>query len=344
MTRPLRLDIEGGWYHVINRGLERRQIFPGERANLHFLDLLSVLPARFGLKVHTYVLMGNHYHLQVETPKANLSQAIQWLNVSYSTWFNRLHRRVGPLFQGRFKAVLHDHDGSALTINRYIHLNPVRVAVLGGHEGRAGPTQPELDREIIKARVAALNYRWSSYNVYVGEEKNPGWLTTDSICGFFDQRTARSLRAAYRRQLEQMAASGDWETDWKDKISASLLLGPDAFVRQMLKRLSGNRHEQLGLRQSERLGLDWKTICRAVSEVWREDWETLTSKRGNGALPAAWYLGRNFAGMRLAELGSAGGDAAYSAVSMAISRFEKRLESDRDLQRRIKAVRAILEL
>jgi REP-associated tyrosine transposase len=344
MARPLRLDIEGGWYHVINRGLEKREIFPGERTNSHFLDLLSVLPGRFSLKVHSYVLMGNHYHLQVETPKANLSQAIQWLNVSYSTWFNRLHRRVGPLFQGRFKAVLHDQDGSALTINRYIHLNPVRLAALGGHEGRAGPTQPELDREIIKARVAALNYRWSSYNVYVGKEKNPGWLTTDSIYGFFHQRTARSLRAAYRRQLEQMAASGDWETDWKDKISASLLLGPDAFVRQMLKRLSGNRHEQLGLRQSERLGPDWKTICRAVSEVWREDWETLTGKRGNGALPAAWYLARNFAGMRLAELGSAAGDAAYSAVSMAISRFEKRLENDRDLQRRIKAVRAILEL
>jgi len=66
--------------------------------------------------------------------------------------------------------------------------------------------------------------------------------------------------------------------------------------------------------------------------------------RGNGALPAAWYLARNFAGMRLAELGSAAGDAAYSAVSMAISRFEKRLKADRDLQRRIKAVRKILQL
>src|SRR4029077_3569093 len=83
MARPLRLDIEGGWYHVINRGLEKRQIFPDERTNLHFLDLLSVLPTRFGLRIHAYVLMGNHYHLQIETPKANLSQAIQWLNVSY---------------------------------------------------------------------------------------------------------------------------------------------------------------------------------------------------------------------------------------------------------------------
>jgi putative transposase len=344
MARPLRLDIEGGWYHVINRGLEKRQIFPDERANAHFLDLLSVLPTRFALKVHAYALMGSHYHLQIETPKANLSQAMQWLNVSYSIWFNRLHRRVGPLFQGRFKAVLHDQDTSALTINRYIHLNPVRVAALGGHEGRAAAEQAEPDREIIKARVAALNYRWSSYNVYVGNEKNPGWLTTDSIYTFLDQPNPRRLRAAYRRELEQMAALGGWEIDWKDKISASLFLGSDSFVRQMVRRLKGNRREQRGLRESERIGPDWKSICTAVSQVWKEDWETLVAKRGHGALHAAWYLARNFAGMRLAELGSTSGDTAYSAVSMAISRFEKRLQVDRQLQRRIKAVRKILEL
>ncbi|HEX6562917.1 MAG TPA: transposase [Chthoniobacterales bacterium] len=344
MARPLRLDIEGGWYHVINRGLEKKQIFPDERANTHFINLLSALPTRFALKIHTYVLMGNHYHLQIETPKANLSQAMQWLNVSYSTWFNRLHRRSGPLFQGRFKAVLHDQDGSALTINRYIHLNPVRVATLGGHEGRAAIGQTQPDPEMIKARAAALNYPWSSYNVYVGNEKNPGWLTTDFIYTFLDKHSLRSLRLAYRRELEQMAALGDWETDWKNKISASLLLGSDSFVRQMARQLKGNRQEQRGLRQSERIGPDWKSTCTAVSKVWKEDWETLTARRGNGALHGAWYLARNFAGMRLAELGSASGGTGYSAVSMAISRFEKRLQVDRDLQRRIKAVRKILML
>jgi hypothetical protein len=87
-----------------------------------------------------------------------------------------------------------------------------------------------------------------------------------------------------------MAGLGDLETDWKEKISATVLLGSDTFVRQMVKRLKGNRHEQLGLRQSERLGPDWKTICMAVSTVRKQDWETLAAGRGNGALPAAWYL------------------------------------------------------
>ena len=343
MARPLRLDIEGGWYHVINRGLEKRQIFPDEHANQHFLELLSVLPTRFGLKIHGYVLMANHYHLQVQTPKANLSQAVQWLNLSYSTWFNRLRRRVGPLFQGRFKAVLHDQDGSALIINRYIHLNPVRVSALGGHEGRTAAVQ-EPSREVLKARVAALNYRWSSYNVYMGKTKNPGWVTTDSIYAFFGDQTLQRLRGAYRRQLEEMAALGHWEADWKDTVCATVLFGSEGFVRRMVKLLKGNRAEQVGLRQSERLSLDWQTICSAVSTVWKGNWDELAMRRGNGALPAAWYLARHFAGMRLTELGKAAGGAAYPAVSTAIIRFEKRLKVDRDLQRRLKAVCAILKI
>jgi putative transposase len=343
VARPLRLDIEGGWYHVVNRGLEKRRIFPDERANQHFLALLSVLPTRFGLKIHSYVLMGNHYHLQVETPKANLSQAIQWLNVSYSVWFNRLHKRVGPLFQGRFKAVLHAQDESALAINQYIHLNPVRVQKLGGHEGRA-ELHREADRDLRQARVAALNYQWSSYNIYVGKAKNPGWLSTDSVYAFFGDPTRRSLRGVYRRQLEEMAAMGDWQTDWKDKVSASVLLGPEPFVREMIKLFKGNRVEQLGLRESDRLRLDWASICAAVSAVWSDEWDALRTRRGNNALPAAWYIGRNFAGMRLAELGEAAGGIAYPAVSVAIKRFVKRLRIDRELRGKLTTVEKLLKI
>ena len=138
MARSLRIDVTHGWYHVLNRGIERRQIFPRAETNLHFPELLGFLPSRFGVRVHAYALMGNHYHLQLETPQANLSRAIQRLNLSYGAWFNRRHQRSGPLFQGRFKAILHDPKSAALEINRYIHLNPVRVKALGGHEARSG--------------------------------------------------------------------------------------------------------------------------------------------------------------------------------------------------------------
>ena len=144
MARPTRLEIAGGWYHVVNRGIERRAIFRAEGNYEHFLELLAKAVARFGVRVHGYVLMGNHYHLQLETPQANLSKAMQWLNAAYSIWFNRKYGRVGPLFQGRFKAILHDRRTHGLVINRYMNLNPVRVKGLGGHEGR-GEVNKELE-------------------------------------------------------------------------------------------------------------------------------------------------------------------------------------------------------
>ena len=94
------------------RGNERRAIYREESDRAHFLGLLGELTERFGLRVHAYVLMDNHFHLLLETPEANLSRTVQWLNVSYSVRFNRRHDRVGHLFQGRFKAVvLEDQAG-----------------------------------------------------------------------------------------------------------------------------------------------------------------------------------------------------------------------------------------
>src|ERR1700722_8022910 len=106
MARSLRIDVADGWYHVPSRGVEGRKIFPDERTNVHFLDLLPCPPSRFGVRIHGYVLMGNHYHLQLQTPQANLSRAIQWLNLSYRALFNSRWQRSGPLVQGqsiRFK-------------------------------------------------------------------------------------------------------------------------------------------------------------------------------------------------------------------------------------------------
>ncbi len=97
MARPLRVDVENGWYHVTARGIERRSIFDDEREHVHFLELLEEVVDRFRVIVHTHVELGNHYHLIVQTPEANLSQAIQWLNISYVAWVNRRRERVGPL-------------------------------------------------------------------------------------------------------------------------------------------------------------------------------------------------------------------------------------------------------
>jgi putative transposase len=162
---------------VLNRGIERRTIFPTRRCNERFIELLSSLPERFGVQLHAYALMGNHYHLPLESREANLSQAMHWLNVSCSVWFNRKYTRVGPLFQGRFKAILHETT-AALMINRYIHLNPVRIAAQGRHEN-GGIASQDISEDLACRRVDALEqYCWSSYAFFAGERPAPNGYDT----------------------------------------------------------------------------------------------------------------------------------------------------------------------
>ncbi|MBW1742575.1 MAG: transposase [Deltaproteobacteria bacterium] len=101
MARPLRVEYPGAFYHVINRGNAGEDLFRSKRDREKFLEYFEKTVEQFSIKIHTYCLMTNHYHFLVETPEANLSRAVQWLNVSYAVYFNRKRQRSGHLFQGR---------------------------------------------------------------------------------------------------------------------------------------------------------------------------------------------------------------------------------------------------
>ena len=181
---------------MTSRGNERRAIFRDDQDRGHFLELLEAVSGQFGVRLHAYVLMDNHYHLLVETPRANLSRAMQWLNVSYSGWFNRRHQRAGHLFQGRFKAIVLDRDESAVEVSRYVHLNPVRVRryrldKAARQRSRAGLRKPHPIRSVA-GRVAQLRrYRWSSYRAYIGLDKEPEWLTCRELHGRLGGRRSK---------------------------------------------------------------------------------------------------------------------------------------------------------
>ena len=130
---------------MINRGHQRKVIFRDRRCYEDFLKRLGQFPERFGVRIHTYVLMPNHYHLQLELgSRLSLSVAMHWLNTGYGIWFNRRYRRHGALFQGRYKAILFDPDECLLAVHYYIHLNPVRVGILKGDRSRRGSTGQNL--------------------------------------------------------------------------------------------------------------------------------------------------------------------------------------------------------
>ena len=132
MTRPLRIDYPDALYHVTCRGNERKEIFRDDHDRSAFLEKLQSSLEVYALRLHAYVLMNNHFHLVLQTPKANLSEFMRQFNVSYTGYHNRRHQRAGHLYQGRFKAVLVEADSYLLELSRYVHLNPVRVGSIKG--------------------------------------------------------------------------------------------------------------------------------------------------------------------------------------------------------------------
>ena len=110
MARPIRVEFEGAVYHVTARGNDRKPIYRDDRDRERFLETLHETVARFGFVIHAYRLMPNHFHLLAQTPRANLSDAVVWLQTTYSIRFNRRHRRSGHLYQGRFKAQLVEEE------------------------------------------------------------------------------------------------------------------------------------------------------------------------------------------------------------------------------------------
>jgi len=130
MARALRIAYPGALYHVTCRGNEQRAIFRDDHDRETFLSRLQVSLRNYQVHAHVYVLMDNHFHLVVETPQANLSAFMRHFNVSYAGYFNRRHKRVGHLYQGRFTAIVVEEDAYLLEVSRYVHLNPIRVGLV----------------------------------------------------------------------------------------------------------------------------------------------------------------------------------------------------------------------
>ena len=338
MSRPLRIDIADGWYHAMARGFERGVVFDDDRDREHFLALLQGLTTRYGVKLHAYVLLANHYHLLLQTPHANLSRAMQWLNVSYGVWFNRRHDRVGPLFQGRFKSVPIEGQGAwALQASEYLHLNPVRVKGLGlGKRGRKREglgLLPPPTRALVQARLAALRgHRWSSYPAYAGYRPPPAWLTCADLWRRAQHRDWTPT-ASYRWRVEAALKADATEAETLGaQLRSAVALGSTTFLDRLRRGLHGNRHEQPALRAWQRL-LPFARVIELVAQAKNEPWERFRDRHGDAGRDIALWLGRRHCGLTQAELGQAAGGMAYPAVGHAVRQIDRRQKSDRQLAR-----------
>ncbi len=216
MARPLRLEFSGALYHVTARGNERKAIFLGDGDNdrLAFLEILGATCERFNWTCHAYCLMTNHYHLIIETPDANLSLGMRQLNGVYTQYINRTHRRVGHLFQGRFKGILVEKEGYLLELARYVVLNPIRAQMV---------RHPE-------------EWLWSSYRSTVGLVETPPFLMTDWLLGAFGNVRKRAV-ASYRKFIDEgIHATSPWV-----ELKNQVYLGSEEFVERMQSLIEPNR-------------------------------------------------------------------------------------------------------
>ncbi len=214
MARPLRIEFPGAVYHVTSRGNARRRTFLDDEDRESFLSTLAWVVERCGWICHGYCLMDNHFHLMIETPKANLSRGMRQLNGVYTQGFNRRHRKAGHLFQGRFKAILVEKDAYLLELARYVVLNPVRAKMV---------KTPE-------------RYRWSSYRATVGLDAVAPALSIDWLLSQFakTKSVARERYAAFVH--EGIGQASPWEA-----IKGQVLLGSEAFVKKLLPHLKANQ-------------------------------------------------------------------------------------------------------
>ncbi len=134
MTRQLRIEYEGAFYHVTSRGNERKEIFFTKYDYNKFKEYLGDAQDKYGCRLHCYVLMTNHYHLLMETPNGNISKIMHHINGAYTNYINRKRNRSGHLLQGRYKGILIDQDSYLLELSRYLHLNPVRARMVSKPE------------------------------------------------------------------------------------------------------------------------------------------------------------------------------------------------------------------
>ena len=185
MARPLRLQFPGGIYHVTARGNDRQAIFADDADRSRFLIVLAFVVERYRVRCHAYCLMGNHYHLLLETPDANLSAAMRQLNGVYTQGFNRRHERCGHLLQGRFGAHVVDGQSYLYEVCRYIVLNPVRAGLVSHPRG----------------------WVWSSFRATAGQTPAPGFLTVGWVRALSGLRSPLAAAQAYVRFIE--AGLGD---------------------------------------------------------------------------------------------------------------------------------------
>ncbi len=314
MPRPLRIEYENAYYHVMNRGRSRLKVFHSRVYYEAFLDTLGEAHQRFGVEILCYCLMGNHYHLFLKTPEANLGRVMRHINGVYTQRYNRIRKTDGSLFRGRYKAICVEEDSYQLQLSRYIHRNPLEARIVRN-----------LD-----------DYKWSSYPYYVSsKQKAPDWLYQADI--YAQLGVISRWRAKYRTYVEQ--GVDEELKQYYGKGNIVPYLGSEVF-RDWAYGQRITDDEAVSRQSKIRFRAGIEEIVARVAKAFRVTPDSiLVSKRGGSNNVPRWvamYLCQEMGGCRLVTIARDFGLKRTGSIPTTLQKLKQLMESDRGLCRKVK--------
>ena len=315
MSRPYRLQCEDCLYHITSRGDDRKNIFVSGYDFKKFLGYVLVAREKFKFHFYAYCLMNNHYHLLIETTQPNISRIMQYINTSYTIYYNIKRNKCGHLFQGRYKSIIVETDAYFTELTRYIHLNPVRANIVDSPE----------------------KYQWSSYKAYI--EKDSG--------EYIDKVRVKSLLGMSPSQYRGFVLAGikGVKNPLKD-VYAGFIVGSVGFIKDKLKDLKYQvEREELAHKRAIKNMIAPQEIIKEVAAYYKQTPEDLckSKKRPMTAKKTAIYLLTKKTGLTNTEIGVFF-NMRHSAVSKAALGFTREMNDRKEYVKAINLITSKFEV
>ena len=307
MARALRVQFEGAVYYLVVRANNRQPLFRDQKDKRHYLELLSRYQGQFGFKIYCYLLVSRKVRLLLETPGGNVGKIMQCLGTSYTSYFNRRHKRRGTLFEGRYNSYLVDRESSLAEVTRYIHRACFRAGL-----------STEKERE----------YPWSSYRVYLGR-KRFDLVETEPVLSRFG-RDFREQRRRYQAFVENGYLK---EASYSMDLRSLYLMKTSAFAEKNFSRDSSrhNNDSDVSLKMAEKI---LREVSLSLNPI--EVGELGGGKKRGLARHVAMYLIRKQTSLPLRSIGGLLGVKA-PAVALGIGKVEQLLKRE-DFSKKVKSL------
>ena len=306
---------------MMNRGRRREAVYLDKQDYKTFLKVLDQTSQLFSFEIHAYVLIPNHYHLLIRTPKGNLSRGMRHINGVYAQKFNKCHKADGSLFRGRYKSILVEEDSYLLELIRYIHRNPLKT----GLEEKIG------------------QYEWCSHKGYMGESRREPFLHTDTVLkkfGEYDKEAKKEMSAFVGKEVPEDLLKR------LDNVNWPAMLGGKEFkenIKELIKGRKLEAREITGYR--EHAGEKEKDTdkIKRILESKQGIMSKARNRKNAEERRAIIYLLRCY-GMSLKEIGKCMGGISYVSVSRQFMIAEESIKNKSECHEKLKEIREELKL